>query len=194
MEEVRAFIAIELPAEIKRSLGELENRLKSGRYRAKWVAPESIHLTLKFLGNISTDSINDVTKVIEKAAMGIPPFKLAVNGLGVFPNFQRVQVIWVGVSGALDKLTQLQKRIDTGLESLGFVPETRPFTAHLTIARIRDEASPTERLSIGQLVAKTDYEGGEFNVEAISLMKSQLTREGPIYSRLVSVTLSNDST
>jgi 2'-5' RNA ligase len=193
MEEVRVFIAIELPAEIKLSLGELENQLKSGRYRAKWVAPESIHLTLKFLGGISADSINDVTQVMEKAAVGIPSFRLAVSGLGVFPNLQRVQVVWAGVTGALDKLIQLQKQIDTGLESLGFVPESRPFTAHLTVARIRDDASSTERQSIGQLVIKTGFEGGEFNAESVSLMKSQLTREGAIYSRLASVGLSAGS-
>ena len=190
MEEVRAFIAIELPTEIKLSLRELENRFKSRNYRAKWVAPESIHLTLKFLGGISVDSISDVTHVIEKAAAGTPYFRLAVSGLGVFPNLQRVQIVWAGVTGALDKLAQLQKRIDAGLESLGFIPESRPFTAHLTIARIRDGASPGERQSIGQLVAKTDFEGGEFTVESVSLMKSQLMREGPIYSRLTSIALS----
>jgi 2'-5' RNA ligase len=190
MEEVRAFIAIELPAEIKRSLGELENRFKSRNYRAKWVTAESIHLTLKFLGGISVDSISDVTHVIEKAAAGTPCFRLAVSGLGVFPNLQRVQIVWAGVTGELDELSRLQKRIDAGLESLRFIPESRPFTAHLTIARIRDEASPTERQSIGQLVAKTGFEGGEFNVESVSLMKSQLTREGPIYSRLASIAIS----
>jgi len=194
LEEVRSFIAIELPKEIKILLEELENHLKSGRYRAKWVAPDSIHLTLKFLGGISTDSISNITQVIEKAAVGIAPFRLAVSGLGVFPNPGRVQVVWAGVTGELDKLVQIQKRIDSGLESLGFVPESRPFTAHLTIARMRDEASPAERQTIGQLVSTTSFEGGEFEVESVSVMRSELRREGPIYSRLASIALSASPT
>ncbi len=190
MEEIRAFIAIELPADIKMGLEELETSLKAGRYRAKWVAPENIHLTLKFLGGISIDSINNVTQAMERAVTGITPFRLAVNGLGVFPNTQRVQIVWAGVTGNLEKLLQLQKHIDAELKNLGFVPESRPFTAHLTIARLRNEASSSERQLIGQKVIETSFEGGEFKVESVNLMKSQLTREGPIYSRLVSVTLS----
>jgi 2'-5' RNA ligase len=189
IDEVRSFIAIELPGEVKLKLGEIETQLKSGRFRAKWVAPESIHLTLKFLGGISVDSIADVTRVMTEAAYGATPFRLGVRGLGVFPNPKRVQIVWVGVDGELDKLTRLQKRLDTGLASLGFVPESRAFTAHLTLARMRDEASPTEREGIGQLVTVTSFEAGEFTVDSISLMKSQLTREGPIYSRLASVAL-----
>jgi 2'-5' RNA ligase len=189
MEEVRVFIAVELPDTVKKSLGNLEDRLRSGKYRAKWVAPESIHLTLKFLGNISADSTGDVTRVMQQAAIGIPPFQLSVTGLGVFPNAQRVQVVWAGVTGDLERLIQVQKRLDLGLESLGFVLESRPFTAHLTIARMRDEASATERQAIGRLVAGEAFEGGSFMVQSISLMRSQLRREGPIYTRLASVTL-----
>jgi RNA 2',3'-cyclic 3'-phosphodiesterase len=190
MEEVRTFIAIELPQKVKDSLEELENRIKSEKYRVKWVAPVSIHLTLKFLGNISIDSITDITHTMENAILGITPFRLAVSGLGVFPNPQRIQIVWAGISGELDKLVQLQKRIDEELKNLGFVPESRPFTAHLTIARIRDEASASERQSIGQFIAKTDFNGGEFKVESVNLMKSQLTREGPIYSCLAPIPLS----
>ncbi|OGO40476.1 MAG: 2'-5' RNA ligase [Chloroflexi bacterium RBG_16_57_8] len=189
MEEVRSFIAIELPENIKGRLGELQSRLQSGKSRARWVAPESIHLTLKFLGSISVSSIPDVTGVMEEAAFGIPPFRLGVRGLGVFPDARRVRVVWVGLDGELDELMQLQKRLDSGLASLGFAPESRPFTAHLTLARMRDEASPAEREAIGQLVSAASFEAGDFSVESVSLMKSQLTREGAIYSRLASAAL-----
>jgi 2'-5' RNA ligase len=156
------------------------------------VAPEGIHLTLKFLGNISVSSIPDVTRVMEESAFGIPPFRLEVKGLGVFPDARRVRVVWVGMEGELDILISLQKRLDSELVTLGFSPETRPFTAHLTLARMRDEASPSERQAIGQLAAATDFNGGSFVVESVSLMKSQLTRDGAVYSRMASVQLTSN--
>jgi 2'-5' RNA ligase len=191
MEEIRSFIAIELPEAVKLNLSQLEAQLKSGRQTSvKWVAPESIHLTLKFLGNIVVESTKDIAQAMAEAAQGIPPFRLEVKDLGVFPNLQRVQVAWVGVHGEIDKLSQLQQRLDSNLLRLGFAPEGRPFTPHLTIARLRDNASPAERQAFGQLIASTRFEAGAFTVDAISLMKSQLTREGPIYSRISQVALS----
>lgn len=191
MEEIRSFIAIELPEAVKLNLSQLEARLNSGRPTSvRWVAPESIHLTLKFLGNIVVESTRDITQAMADAAQGIPPFHLEVKHLGVFPNLNRVQVAWVGVHGEIDKLSQLQQRLDSNLSRLGFAPEGRPFTPHLTIARVRDNSSPTERQAIGQLIATTRFEGGAFTVDAISLMKSQLTRQVPIYSRINQVVLS----
>jgi len=191
VEEIRSFIAIELPEAVKLNLSQLEARLKSGRPTSvRWVAPESIHLTLKFLGNIVVESARDITQAMAEAAQGIPPFRLEVKDLGVFPNLKRVQVAWVGVHGEIDKLSQFQQRLDSNLSRLGFAPERRPFTPHLTIARVRDTSSLTERQAIGQLIASTHFEAGEFTVDAISLMKSQLTREGPIYSRISQVALS----
>jgi len=190
MEQIRAFIAIELPDAVKRELGQLEAQLKSGKQSwVKWVDPNSIHLTLKFLGNITSNSIVEITRAIEEAARGIPPFQLEVKGVGVFPNLKRVQVVWVGLSGEVDKLSQLQQRLESTLEHLGFAPERRKFTPHLTVARVRDQASGEERQRFGQLIAGTSFDGGTIKVEAINLMRSQLTREGAIYSRISSVRL-----
>jgi len=191
MEQVRSFIAIELPDELKLGLTQLQARLKSGKQPSvKWVDPHSIHLTLKFLGNISVDSISDITAAMEKAAQGIPPFHLEVKDLGVFPNLRRVQVVWVGISGQVDRLSRLQQNIESNLAPLGFAPESRPFTPHLTLARVRDRASPDERQEFGQLIVNAKFEAVfTFEVEAVSLMKSQLTREGAIYSRISSVKL-----
>ena len=188
-EEVRSFIAVELPEAVKQKLAELQTQLKSGRARARWVASEGIHLTLKFLGGISVDTIPQVTKIMGEAASGYTPFRLAVRGLGVFPSPGRAQVVWVGLEGEVERLAQIQKRLDSGLESLGFVPESRAFTPHLTLARMRDDASLAEREAMGKLVTATSFEAGDFVVESISLMKSQLTREGAIYSRLAAVPL-----
>ena len=191
MEQIRSFIAIELPSELKLELTQLEAKLKGDKQPGiKWVSPDSIHLTLKFLGNIAGDRTGEITRAIEAAAQGITPFHLKVKELGVFPNLRRVQVAWVGISGELDKLSQLQKRLESNLKPLGFTPESRPFTAHLTLARLRDQVSLDERHRFGQLIANTTFESS-YNIEvnAISLMRSQLTREGAIYSRISLVKL-----
>jgi len=191
MEQVRCFIAVELPDELKKGLTQLQSRLKSGEQPGiKWVDPYSIHLTLKFLGSVAVDRIDEITRAIEEAARGMPPFYLEVKELGVFPNLRRVQVAWVGVSGEVDKLGQLQQRIESNLARLGFAPESRPFTPHLTLARLRDQASPAERQRLGELIVSTRFETAyTIEVDAISLMKSQLTRDGAIYSRISSIGL-----
>ena len=191
MEQVRSFIAIELPDELKLGLAQLEARLKMSKQPwVKWVNPYSIHLTLKFLGSIAVDRISEITGAVEEAIQGIPPFHLEAKDLGVFPNLRRVQVAWVGIRGEVDKLSQLQQHLESKLARLGFAPERRPFTPHLTLARLRNRASLDERQSFGQLIATTRFEATyTIKVDAISLMRSQLTREGAIYSRISSVGL-----
>jgi len=190
MEQIRSFIAIELPDELKLKLGQLKSRLKSGEQSwVKWVDPDSIHLTLKFLGNIATDRIGEITRAMAQAAQTVPPFRLEVKDLGAFPNLKRVQVVWVGISGEMDKLGQLQQGIESNLARLGFTPESRPFTPHLTLARLRDRAPLEERQRFGQLIGETTFEAGTIKVDAISLMRSQLTKEGAIYHRISSASL-----
>ena len=193
MEQVRSFIAIELPDELKLGLAQLETQLKLGKQPwVKWVDPCSIHLTLKFLGSIAVDRISEIIRVMEEAIQGIPPFLLEVKDLGVFPSLRRVQVIWVGISGEVDKLSQLQQHLESNLARLGFAPETRLFTPHLTLARLRNQTSLDERQSFGQLIATTRFEVTyTIKVDAINLMRSQLTREGAIYSQISSVGLDN---
>jgi 2'-5' RNA ligase len=190
MEEVRCFIAIELTEELKRGLRELQAQLKAASQApVKWVEPENIHLTLKFLGNVATDRLNEIGQATTNAVRGTSPFSLEVRELGVFPNPRRVQIVWVGLSGEVEKLTILQQRIESGLAKLGFAPENRRFTPHLTLARLRDRATPQERERLGQLVAETEFAARSFIVNSVKLIKSQLTREGPIYSQLSSAAL-----
>ncbi len=191
MEQVRSFIAVELPDELKAGITQLQSRLKSGKPPGvKWVDPYSIHLTLKFLGSVAVDRIGEITTAMEAATQGISPFHLEVRELGVFPNLRRVQVAWVGMSGEVDKLAQLQQRIESKLARLGFTPESRPFTPHLTLARLRNGTSLDERQRFGQLIASTKFDTGyTIEVDAINLMRSQLTREGAVYSRISSVGL-----
>jgi len=186
MEQIRSFIAVELPDELKLALTRLQDQLKSGgQAPVKWVDPYRIHLTLKFLGDISTDMVGRITAALERAAGGITPFHLEAKDLGAFPNLKRVQVVWMGIGGEVDRLSHLQQRIESSLAPLGFVPESRPFTPHLTLARLRDRATPDERQSLGQLIAGTRFEAVySIDVDSIQLMRSQLTREGAVYSRI----------
>jgi 2'-5' RNA ligase len=192
MEQIRSFIAIELPDELKSELVKLEARLKSvDQPFVKWVDPYSIHLTLKFLGNVTAGRINEITEAIEEAAKGVYSFNLQVKDLGVFPNPRRVQVAWVGLSGEIDKIARLQQRIESSLVPLGFAPESRKFVPHLTLARVRNQALFSERQRLGELITSTSFEAvHNIKVDSISLMRSQLTRQGAIYSRISSARLS----
>jgi RNA 2',3'-cyclic 3'-phosphodiesterase len=192
MEQVRSFIAIELPEEVKASLTRLQSRLKfAGRSDVKWVSPNSIHLTLQFLGDVPADKIESIVRAMEEGAKGTAPFKLEIKGLGAFPNLRRVQVVWVGVEGDLETLLLLQKRIETGLVPLGFTPEKRAFSPHLTLARVRETASLPEREQLGKLISGMEFESsGTIEVTSLSLMRSQLTPSGAIYTQIGSVKLS----
>lgn len=190
-EQVRSFIAIDLPPAAKACLHDLERELKKGKHSAiKWVSPESIHLTLKFLGNVDADRIDAIVEAMRQATVGMASFHLELGELGAFPNFGRPRVAWVGLRGQLDRLIALQKRLDSLLTPLGFPPEERPFSPHLTLSRVRDDISFADRQGFGQLLQNTKFEGGcGFEVESVDFMRSQLTPAGAIYTRLDSAPL-----
>ncbi len=185
-EEIRMFIAIELPDEVRKGLAGLRKELQREEHRfVKWVNAEGIHLTLKFLGNIPAGRVTEITGAMEETAKAITPFHLEISGLGSFPNLKQVRVLWVGIGGEVERLKELQQGIDSGLASLGFAREDRPFVPHLTLARVRQGASPSERRSLAELVDTAVFEDRyEVKIETVSLMRSQLTPTGAIYSRL----------
>jgi 2'-5' RNA ligase len=190
-EQIRCFIAIELPEEAKRGLARLKKELESDEHEfVKWVDPGQTHVTLKFLGNIPSKRVTEVTGAMRKAAQGISRFHLEISGLGAFPSLRQARVFWVGIGGEIDKLSRLQHNIDSALTALGFAEEERSFVPHLTLARIRQGAPPLERRSFGELVGATAFED-KYDVEvgAISLMRSQLTPAGAIYTCLKKVGL-----
>lgn len=190
-EQIRSFVAIELPEEVRKGLARLRDELERDEHRfVKWVGPRGMHLTLKFLGNIPSKRVTEVTGAMEEATRGIYPFRLEISGLGAFPGLKQVRVFWVGIGGEVDKLSRLQQTIDAALAALGFAKEERPFVPHLTLARIRQGASPLERRSFGELVDSTIFEEKyPVEVEAVNLMKSQLTPVGAVYTRLSVVRL-----
>ena len=190
-EQIRSFIAIELSEEIKRGLARLRNELERTEHSfVKWVEPEGLHLTLKFLGNIPFKQVAEITNAMEEATQGISPFHLEIPGLGAFPNLKQPRVLWVGIRGELDTLSKLQQNIDSVLAPFGFAKEERPFVTHLTLAHIKQGASPIERKSFGELVMSINFEiRYPLDVGGISLMRSQLTPGGAIYTRLFMVKL-----
>ena len=192
-EQIRSFIAIGLPEEAKEGLARLKKELERDEHKfVKWVDPRGIHLTLKFLGNIPSEQVAEITEAIEGAAQGISPFHLEIGGLGAFPSLRQARVFWVGIGGEVDKLSRLQQNIDSALAALRFAKEERSFMPHLTLARIRQGASPLERRSFGELVGSTIFEDKyHVKVESISLMRSQLTPAGAIYTYLSLVGLGN---
>jgi len=183
-EQIRSFIAIELPQNVQHGLGQLRSELERAEHPfVKWVNTENIHVTLKFLGNIPFKQVEEIAKAIEEASKRIPPFHLEISGLGAFPNINRPRVIWVGIRGEMNNLQKLQQNIDSALAPFGFAKEERPFIPHLTLARIKEGASSAERKSIGELLISARFEISYYiGVETISLMRSQLTPEGAIYT------------
>jgi 2'-5' RNA ligase len=190
--QVRSFIAIELPQGTKRELAYLQEGLKRacGYCPAKWVTIESIHLTLNFLGDVPLSRLDDIKSAVAQAAAASDTFGLALEGLGAFPNLERPHIVWVGLSGNVEKLSNIQKRLEQLLVMLGFNSENRPFSPHLTLARVRDEASAADKKRLGQAISSTTCKTDcPIPVRQVSLIKSQLTPAGSIYTVLSSATL-----
>jgi len=185
-EQIRSFVAVELPDEARAGLASLRRELERDEQRfVKWVDPGGIHLTLKFLGNIPSRRVTEITEAMKKAVQGLAPFHLEISALGAFPGLKQPRVVWVGVGGELDKLSTLRQNIDSALAALGFAREERPFVPHLTVARVREGASAPEKGRFGELVGSVAFEGRyRIDVEAVRLMRSQLTPAGAIYTCL----------
>lgn len=183
---IRAFIAVELPDAVKKALGELQNKLSVAPERGiKWVAPDGIHLTLKFLGGVTPENIEPVKQALTRATEGIKPFELEIKGLGAFPNLRRLVVVWCGLTGDLEHLNQLQKKVEEHVSPMGFSPEKSPFSPHLTLARLKENISPMARQSLsGKLTATSFHPELRIPVTSISLMQSRLLSSGAMYNRL----------
>jgi 2'-5' RNA ligase len=190
-QQIRSFIAIELPQEVRSALRRLQAELTLPQYSfVKCVTPEGIHITLKFLGNIPPQKVAEITGVMEQASQGVSPFQLQIIEVGAFPNIRQPRVLWVGIKGEVDKLVDWQQRIDNGLVPMGFTKEARPFTPHLTLARLRENCSPGDTLRFGEMLASSHVEVDyNFTVTSLNLMRSQLFPTGAVYSRLAEVKL-----
>lgn len=194
---LRLFIAIELSdtlhTELKTAQQQLEGefrRVRLGEKLVRWVAPNSIHLTLKFLGNVNRAQIPALTGALERAANNMLPFQLTAQGLGCFPNTRRPNNIWVGLKGDLTTVALLARRIENECNALGLKDEARGFTPHLTIGRVKREASNAERAALGLVVENfPETRFGTIHADAVHLIASDLRPTGPIYMTITSVRL-----
>ena len=184
-QKIRAFIAFELPADVLSALKEIQQHLDNYRFRVKWLRPENIHLTLKFLGETESDRINVITDSIFEAASGYDPLVLAAKGLGVFPGIKRPRVIWSGLVGQIELLRDLQQKLDDRLAEAGFSREKRPFRGHLTLGRFKGRVSLGE---ISQALQEFNhFETTAFSASHLVLFQSELRPEGAVYTKLKSV-------
>ena len=190
-EAVRSFIAIELPTELVKRLKDFQAGLGPGRLQyVKWVDPASIHLTLKFLGDVDPGRLEAVKESAAAAVASHSPFKLTTGRTGFFPGPQRARVFWLGLEGDTGELGRLQKDIDIAMSKLGFESENRPFTAHLTLARLREGCSSAQRLEFAGLAGPALFKAGPpVQVQTVALMRSRLTPQGAVYTRLAEFAL-----
>jgi len=187
MELIRAFIAIELPDPVKASISRIQAGVRRDEHTSvKWVNPESVHLTLKFLGNVNSELIPDVGRAMSQAAAGLGPIRLEISKVGAFPNLRAPRVVWVGLEGDISTLRVLHGQVEDRLAELGFPPEERAFSPHLTLGRVRQGAARPERQRLAQAIYSTRLdERAAFEAGSVSLMRSTLTRAGAIYSRIL---------
>jgi len=186
MTVLRAFIAIELSAEIQRELDRLSSTLRQRLKNTpvRWVPAANIHLTLKFLGNVSLANLDVLQNVLQIEAAHHAPFELHVAGLGAFPSPRRPRVIWVGVQAPAE-LSQLQRGLEEGVTRAGYAPEERGFTPHLTLGRVSRDANPAELQRIGQALTETKVgELGAMQVQTVRLFRSDLLPSGAVYTCL----------
>ncbi len=194
-EQVRAFVAIELPPQVRDVLAGLVQELSRARLRGvRLVRPEGVHLTLKFLGDVQVAQVEAIASALARVARAHEPFLLELVGAGVFPERSAPRVLWVGIEGDMEPLRALQRDVEAALETLGFAREERGFKPHLTIGRIREGASPADRREAERALASAwTSPGVRMEVGSVSLMKSILRPDGAIYERLASVSLGTGS-
>lgn len=186
MEQVRTFVAITLPMDVREGLAGLRNRLDSPDLAAKWVSRENIHLTLKFLGSVDSDRIVEIEGALKRALQEHTSFHFVLGRVGSFPSPSRPRVIWVGVVEGKEQLREIALSIEEELADIGFPKDRKGFSAHVTLARVKREK---KRGRLAEAMSETDYRSRSIEVSRVEIMRSQLRPQGPIYTRLAEVRL-----
>jgi RNA 2',3'-cyclic 3'-phosphodiesterase len=184
---IRAFIAFPIPETITIRICDIQERLKSYRLPVRWVKPENVHLTLKFFGEISLSTVNDIGKVLEDTVRVYAPLMFFIKGLGVFPNIKKPRVLWIGISGDIKPLSEIQANLEISLEKKGFAKENRPFKSHLTLGRIKGDIHPENLFDI--LRSFSNFTSEPFEAKELVLYKSELNPSGALYTKLQTVYL-----
>ena len=182
-DKLRAFIAIELAPELKGTIASFESGLKTTEPPGlRWVKPDLLHLTLKFLGDITQTQAQEVSRAISRVVVDNHPFQLQFIGSGAFPNWRKARTLWMGLNKSIE-LDSLFQQLDAALGELGFFPEDKPFSPHLTVCRVSDTADPRK---VQQLQKGFDAFPAStlplWKVNEVVFFKSVLKPGGPIYT------------
>jgi 2'-5' RNA ligase len=193
MDAIRAFVAIELPEAVLVELGNVEARLKPQMPHdaLRWVKADSIHLTLKFLGQVPSDQLDLITSSLRATVAAHAPFTLEVKSAGCFPNINRPRVVWVGVQEDDHRLHALQRAVENAIAPLGYPTEIHDFTPHLTLGRLARDVRQIDQRKIGDVVQAAKVGSlGKWEVRQVALIKSDLKPSGAEYTVLAHAPLS----
>jgi RNA 2',3'-cyclic 3'-phosphodiesterase len=191
-EILRTFIAIELDETLRLAIKHVQDKFKrqAPPDSVRWVAPDGIHLTLKFLGDTPRSRVPEIEDALRRACAAFAPFEFSVEGRGCFPNYRRPRVIWVAVRDRGQALARLNQAVEREVAPLGWPTEDRPFSPHLTLGRVTRNADSRAEQAVGQMVEKSVVEQiGLQRVTAVNLIMSDLRPSGAVYNRLLSVEL-----
>jgi 2'-5' RNA ligase len=186
---VRLFIAINLPESERQAIHESTAPLRAAANSVTWVAPDCIHLTMKFLGEQQPEHVPKVRDVLAGVARRFHPLRLDVGGVGAFPHLRAPRIFWMGI-GADPKLELLHHDLEVACEALGHEVEARAFRPHITLGRVKREVSPDQVASMARLATNVRYRG-TMDARSIDVMQSELSSAGPRYTVLAAVPLGN---
>lgn len=187
METIRAFIAVDIPHEVKEKFSAAQGTLRGAGADVRWVQPRNAHVTLQFLGDTPVANVEEIKAALGRVAASHQAFEVAIEGLGVFPNPRRPRVVWIGVSRGASELAALQRSVGEEMRRLGFPPEERAFSPHITLGRVKSPKNTDKLASI--LDAEKHFQAGCFLATDIRLIRSVLSSEGPAYTTLFSAPL-----
>ena len=183
-QKIRCFIALDLSDETRSELDRIIGVLQEADANVKWVKPTSIHLTLKFLGQVEEEKIARISERLKDIARGASPFDILLEGMGAFPKWDYVKVIWVGLGEGSDKVKDLAKKTEEIMSEEGFEKETREFSPHLTLGRVR---SAKKKKQLKEMSDSVKVDPASSHISRIVLFKSELSPQGARYTELASV-------
>jgi 2'-5' RNA ligase len=182
-QRIRTFVAVEIGSAIRDCAAELIDEFRAAGADVKWVEPQNLHITLKFLGDVDSREIHHVCQAVQGAVAEVAPFEFEVRGAGAFPNAKRPRTVWLGVGEGHEELVDLNRRVEKPLEKLGYRREARRYQPHLTIGRARRGGPGV--VELGNLIREhADFDLGRTTVSQVVVFSSQLDRSGPTYEAL----------
>ena len=185
-DRIRSFVCVEVPRRIQERILAVQDELRKTGARVSWVRHSNIHLTIRFLGDLRASRVHQVTQAIEKSVVGTAPFELEAGGTGCFPSSRNPRILWVGLTLVPESLSRIRNTLEDELARIGFERESKKFSPHLTMGRIRSTDGAQQ---LSERLLSIGFEPERFPVNAVVLMRSDLKPTGSIYQPQASITL-----